>query len=340
MDAVIDSPKLRSAPKLPYPPSLTITGIDWARPDLITRKAQGSDNWPMTWADDDAQYTAYGDGWGFDPIVEKKLSLGLAKVTGGVSPSNFRAENIRSESAERTGQGANGPKASGIVMVDSVLYMWVRNTNNAQLAWSKDHGETWTWADWKFQTSFGAPTFLNFGKNYTGARDDYVYIYSHDADTAYDRSDRMVMARVPKNRINDRNAYEFFRNLDFVNEPVWTSDVHNRGAVFLHYKQCYRSGITYNPGLKRYLWCQILPDSTHTGGPRFQGGIGVYEAPEPWGPWRTVYFAEDWDVGPGETASFPTKWMSEDGRTLHLVFSGDDFFSIRKAELIMAETQK
>jgi hypothetical protein len=66
---------------------------------------------------------------------------------------------------------------------------------------------------------------------------------------------------------------------------------------------------------------------------RFEGGFGIYDAPEPWGPWTTVFFTEKWDVGPGETASFPTKWMSADGRTLHLVFSGDDGFAVRRATL-------
>ena len=35
--------------------------------------------------------------------------------------------------------------------------------------------------------------------------------------------------------------------------------------------------------------------------------------------------------GPGETSCFPTKWMGADGKTLYLVFSGDDSFSVRKA---------
>jgi hypothetical protein len=30
---------------------------------------------------------------------------------------------------------------------------------------------------------------------------------------------------------------------------------------------------------------------------------------------------------------FPSKWMSEDGRTLHLIFSGDDAFSVRQANV-------
>ena len=37
-----------------------------------------------------------------------------------------------------------------------------------------------------------------------------------------------------------------------------------------------------------------------------------------------------WDVGPGDQAFFPTKWMSKDGRTCYLVFSGDDTFAVRK----------
>ena len=36
-------------------------------------------------------------------------------------------------------------------------------------------------------------------------------------------------------------------------------------------------------------------------------------------------------MGPGDTASFPTKWMSTDGTALTLVFSGDDSFSVRRA---------
>ena len=89
-------------------------------------------------------------------------------------------------------------------MVDGTLYLWARNAGNAQLAWSSDRGQTWTWADWKLSTSFGCPAFLNFGRNYAGARDDYVYIYSHDSDSAYQPADRVVLARVPKDRIRDR----------------------------------------------------------------------------------------------------------------------------------------
>jgi hypothetical protein len=63
----------------------------------------------------------------------------------------------------------------------------------------------------------------------------------------------------------------------------------------------------------------------------------VYDAP---GLCWMVYFPEKWDVGHGDTASFPTKWMSADGKTLHLVFSGDDHFAVRKASLTAAGAEK
>jgi CubicO group peptidase (beta-lactamase class C family) len=146
----------------PYPGSTFIKEIVWAPKETIIRAAKGSDNWPLTWADDDNLYGAYGDGNGFEPRVPEKLSLGFAKVAG--SPGAFAG---------------------------------------------------------------------------------------------------------------------------------------------------------FNPGTDA----------------RFKGGFSIYDAPEPWGPWTTVYSTEDWDVGPGESSSFPTKWMSSDGKTIHLVFSGDDCFSVRKATL-------
>jgi hypothetical protein len=222
-------------------------------------------------------------------------------------------------------------------MVDGVLYMWARNASNAQLAWSADHGQTWEWAGWKFTTSFGCPTFLNFGKNYAGARDEFVYVYSPDSKSAYRPADRMMLARVPKGKIRDRSAYEFFQGLDPDGRPVWTQAIADRGAVFTHPGRCYRSGISYDAGLKRYLWVQIIPGTEGKKiDTRFEGGFAVYDAPEPWGPWTTAYFTEKWDVGPGETASFPTKWMSADGKTVHLVFSGEDHFSVRRARLVVS----
>lgn len=316
--------------KPPYPPSPVIESIEWAPASTILRAANGSDNFPTAWADDGNLYTAYGDGWGFEPKLPEKLGLGFAKLIGG--PENFQGINIRSE-AENRGQGQAGKKASGMLMVDGVLYMWVRNASNSQLAWSSDHAKSWSWSDWKFTASFGHPAFLSFGRNYSGARDNYVYIYSPDADSAYVGAPRIVLARVPQARLREKVAYEFFENLDSRGAPVWTREITRRGGVFeFPPNHCYRTQVSYNPGLKRYIMNQILY-SEDTLAIRFAGGFGIYDAPEPWGPWTTAYFTERWDTGPGENQHFPPKWMSADGKTMYLVSSGEDMFSLRKAVL-------
>ena len=94
--------------------------------------------------------------------------------------------------------------------------------------------------------------------------------------------------------------------------------------------------MTYCAPLKRYLWWQHLPlpaGAKDRGDTRYEGGFAIYDAPEPWGPWTTAFFTEKWDVGPGEHGDFTSKWMSTDGQTVHLVFSGDDAFCIRRARI-------
>ena len=237
----------------PYPMSTIITGLTWADATTIVHQATGSDNWPITWADDGEQYTAYGDGWGFDPKVPAKLSLGFARVSGGPPGTGT---NIRSASGEQKGDGRSGKKASGMLMVEGTLYTLVRNANNngeqSQLAWSSDYAATWTWSSWKF-AELGYPCFLNFGRNYAGARDDYVYVYSPDTPSAYNETDTIVLARVPKQSVTIKTAYEFFSGFDANGNPTWSSDINQRKAVFTFPGGCNRIDVTYNAPLKRYL---------------------------------------------------------------------------------------
>src|SRR5262245_49550142 len=228
----------------PYPPSKLISRVEWAPKESIVRKARGGDNWPLTWADDGHIYTAYGDANRFEPKLPVKLSMGLVRVEG--APDDFRVYNLRSPTFEQTGEGPRGKKASGMLMVDGVLYVLVRNAGNSQLGWSRDHGETWTWSDWKFTSGFGCPTFLNFGSNYAGARDNYIYVYSHDSDSAYQPSDGVALGRVDRQKITDRSAYEFFQKLHSSGTPVWTKSVEQRGHVFSSPGKCYRTSASYN----------------------------------------------------------------------------------------------
>jgi hypothetical protein len=319
-----------------------IREILWAPTDTVIRQAAGSDNWPVTWADDDALYATWGDGRGFEPMVPEKLSMGFARIDG--PPGAFIGTNIRSP-AEQLGQGRAGRKGWGMLCVDGVLYLAMGHADGkggqSQLAWSRDHARTWEFADWVFP-QFGLVGFVNYGKDYSGARDGYVYAYSHDGPRADTPADRFVLMRAPKDRITERNAWEYFERLDGAGGPVWNRDSERRGPVFSHRDGCLRSAMTYDAPLHRYLWWQQIPappDSQDRGDTRFEGGFGVYDAPEPWGPWTTAFYTERWDVGPGEHGDFPAKWMSRDGCELHLVFSGEDAFCVRRATLSLVSQE-
>jgi hypothetical protein len=270
-----------------YPVSLVIASIDWAPTNRIIRAAQDGDNWPITWADDDAIYTTWGDGTGFVPKVERKLSCGFARVIGG--PKDFRGVNIRSD-AEQLGQGVKGKKSWGLLSVDGTIYAWFghadQNGAASQLAWSSDHAKTWKFAEWRFE-EFGLLGFVNFGKDYAGARDQYAYAYSHDGPRADTPADRFVLMRAPKGRVTERGTWEFFERANENKQPIWTREIARRGAVFRNPDACLRSAMTWCAGLKRYLWWQHIPQArgaADRGDTRFKGGFAIYDAPEPWGP--------------------------------------------------------
>jgi len=317
----------------PYPPSEVITEVTFAPVSTITQRAVGSDNWPITWCDDETLFTSYGDGWGFQPRIETKLSLGFAKVLG--FPPDFRGVNVRSPTGERLGDGRAGPKASGMLMADGVLYMWVRNTGNSTIAWSADHGATWKWG-FRFTDSFGCPAFLNFGKNYEGARDEFVYTYSSDGPSAYEPSDGVVLARARKSKIADRNAYEFFKGTDGAGNSLWTTDIKSRKPVFAYAGHCERVDVVYHPPSKRYLMAL---------GFNHESGWGVFDAPEPWGPWTAAFHTEQWDIPGTHGYRLPSKWASSDGKTLYLVFSGVsakgyDAFCVRRITLTLSASPR
>lgn len=70
-------------------------------------EARGSDDWPMTRAEDGYLYAGFGDGRGFEPSVPEKPSLGFARIAG--PPPAFEGVNVRS-AVEQRGDGMRGRK--------------------------------------------------------------------------------------------------------------------------------------------------------------------------------------------------------------------------------------
>jgi hypothetical protein len=250
-------------------------------------------------------------------------------------PPEIRGENIASTTGYRIGDGPSGRKACGLLMVDGVLYMWARNLDGgtgSSLAWSDDHAKTWTWASWSFP-EIGYPVWLNAGRNYADAQDEYVYFYSPNGESAYVAYDGILAGRAPANRITSKEAYEFYSGTDARGEAVWDAGFNNRKPIFENPSRCFRPSVVYNPGLKRYLLLMIghYQDASRR-------HLGVFDAPNPWGPWTTVAYLHNW--GHPETRfqpHVPSKWISDDGKVFYLVSSaypkGPYQFNVQRCEL-------
>lgn len=332
-------PLLDAFPDAPVPWSDRISGA-WLDPvSRVECGAPGSDDWTITWAGDGALYAAYGDGWGFVPRTDRKLSLGFARIDGG--PEGLAGRNIRSPPGEGTGDGPAGAKASGLLEVDGLLYMWARNMENSVLAWSADGARTWEW-EFRFAESFGSPTFMQFGPGYQGARDEFVYVYSQDGPSAYESDDRLILARVHRDSVRDHAAYRFFAGAEPDETPRWSADLGERAGVFHYRGGVRRSEVVYSPWMRRYLLALGFDGSTPGLDPDGRtGGWGLFDAPEPWGPWTALFLTPRGDIPGMHSYRLPTKWMDDGGRTLRLVFSGKryegrdyDAFCTRRLRLL------
>ena len=320
----------------PYPPGSVITAVsfDWLTHD---ERAPGSDNWPITWADDGHQYTSWGDGGGFGGTNSQgRVSLGVARIEGAWN--TYQGFNVwGGENPENPAQFDG--KSYGVLSVDGVLYMWWGPGSNGtfynetRLVSSTDHGATWTKASWDWTTTdpdIISGTFLNFGQDYAGARDGFVYSYfirkySNGLSTHSGGSPatgKIDLARVPQGEILTQGSYEWYAGLDGGNQPLWTSDAVQRQPVFEDANGVgWNVSVSYNAPLQRYL---LATEHSET----FKGNMGLFDAPEPWGPWTTVTYFESPSFGSGGQGTtsffwnFANKWLSADGKNFTMVFTG------------------
>ncbi|MCA1570127.1 MAG: DUF4185 domain-containing protein [Chloroflexi bacterium] len=298
------------------------------------------DLWPNCWADDDNIYAAHGDGKGLGSTFS---DIGVERIEG--PPDDLSGETLAL--GDDIGSTWSGPgfnrKPTGMACVQGTLYLAVqdlaRDFNSAPAASvsvSTDHGRTWSWdetgpmfADGVFTTI----TFLDYGRDYQNAPDDYVYAYGLDGnwrdsftDVVDDPVD-MFLGRAPADSVADRSTWEFYSGLRD-EQPIWSTEIGDKVAVLHDDRQLYtdaselvandltvisQGGVVYNEALDRYIytsWTELT--------------FEFYEAREPWGPFR-LFFSEDWGPYPwtnerqgGYGLSIPSKFISSDGRSMWL----------------------
>jgi hypothetical protein len=107
----------------PYPPSDFIESLTV---DAHRVSIGDGDNWANTWGDDDRMYSFFTDGRGFDR--KKRVSCAPVIIKG--HPPQISGRDLVSPTGTIPDpSGKNSRKVCGLLMVDGVLYAWVRNLN-------------------------------------------------------------------------------------------------------------------------------------------------------------------------------------------------------------------
>ena len=336
----------------PYPRSRLIEAVSWDFSTLVShRKAHGSDLWPCAWAADGNLYCAWGDGGGFDGNDDHVggVSLGFAQVSGTPSPldaTSFTGKNIWGSPPYAQFAADFGGKVGSMVAVDGVLYalggFWTADNSPDPIhssgrgpfdsvAWSTDAARSWKIASWSSPQPLGA--FLDAGQDSVTAPAGYLFVYYlRSEDTRH-----VYLKRVrPRQLIIDPatgRGDEYFSGPGhwWGGRPRWTARESDAVPVFADANNVEGPSVVYDRGLGRYL----LTAGHYASGndnDSSAGQVGLFEAAQPWGPWRTVGYYDDWGklnastVGDFLSLRLPSKWFSADGKTLWAVFSGLNSF--------------
>lgn len=332
----------------PYPQSIYISGITFD--DLILDKdvnapdyASG-DQWAGTWADDGHMYMGWGDGTGFGHRGgwrDRWTSyMGLARIEG--MPPEHQGINVWGgyEPESQSGtlyvnqepQPLNLKPGDGLIFLNGTMYWYAERKSDGrldcQLLASTDYGRNWTDHGRFFQEDgkFAFTGIIQFGQNYSDFPSNLgQYLYMFDGGTKnedhphYSRTS-MLLARIPLNDLLSRDAVEFFDGTP--DNPSWTSDIDQARPVFEDQNGVNAQvSCTYNKAIGRYILLTMHKVVD------IKEGFGIFESEWPWGPWRTVYYTNNLDeFVPGLkvliNVSVPSKWISDDGKTFWLVFSG------------------
>jgi hypothetical protein len=322
------------------PRSQVVTGLEWLGEQIPCPEAgKRGDTFPLTWAADDAIYTSAGD-----PVWPDKNKSGLdvERILG--NPPDYRIDRI-SEMADYKGWGGEGPKPTGLISVKGTLYLAFQNLTgkgdqtrdnpdvvanyghgyDAQIVSSSDFGKSWRPDIKAISTpmfpgrTFGAPAFVNFGKDNLGARDKFVYAISGEG---WDDGSHCRLGRVPEESILDRKSWEWVRALSPKGGPQWSKDMNLAVPVITHPGYLGAVDMVYISSLRRYLllgWRNKVKADPDAG-----SELIVYDAPEPWGPFTIVHHEDPWEsveLNP-YNPRLPLKWFDHEKLEGWLLFSG------------------
>ena len=336
--------------------------------ETILRLGGHGDNWHMSWADDGKQYTSLCDGTGWPELPQANYNSRLYAVAGDPPEVSFHylpgyPELLYIEGTDQCSRYYN----FGTLALDGHIYQFLSTPNQpfaehelrfvgAKLIYSPDNGRTWcnqdgsspvVWVPWSERTNrnmvffeepgdaFSLLTVLQMGRNYAHNSDGYVYVYAPNGNLE-GTMNQLVMFRVPRARILERDAYEFFAGLAADGTVAWTPRIEDRGVVHTFpagwvntriHPYAWHPSVVYNAPLEVYMMTNwgmgCAPDGMWFGKPSY---LGFWTAPQPWGPWTRVYEDTAWTPGGDANArayqpQIAPGWIAEDGKSFWLVWT-------------------
>jgi hypothetical protein len=169
------------------------------------------------------------------------------------------------------GWGGDGPKPSGMICVEGILYLAFQNMlrmkqppyslhsqhgSDVQIVFSNNKGAWWipalnTVAAPMFPGyRFGGPSFIQFGQNNANARDSFVYAVSTDQ---WDNGSNLRLGRVPADSIMRREAWEWVCAFKPSGEPAWSYELNDAIPVLSLHRYIGLPEMVYLAGIERYL---------------------------------------------------------------------------------------
>lgn len=288
----------------------------------------------------------YGKIVGDDPMNLIVIGLGALPTPAAPYDSRYPSGSLVHDGIWYYGSHPEG--GGGLVNLDGDPYEWPWVGPLVGFRISRDYGKTWSDTpndptkpifpelaiDEKGKPKYGPirigePFFVDFGKNMEHSPDGKAYLVAHGATelganpralkSSWCVGDEAYLLRVVPSpeTINDAKAYEFFAGRDDNGGPLWTRELSDMKPLISWPGRVGSASITYNPGLRKYLFC--ITDGSAANGPY---DTFILESSNLTGPWKMVVFMERFGEQ-GYFVNLPSKFISKDGRRAWLCYAAN-----------------